>query len=196
MPLINIREQKRQLRAESKRIRRACPPELKRRLDDAITDRVLALDAYRDCDTLFCFVSSPIECDTHRLIRTALGDGKRVAVPKCLSDRGEMAFFFIRSLDELEPGYFGLSEPNPKKSERAADLSCGLCIVPGLCFDYQGYRVGFGKGYYDRFLSVFGGVKVGICYTKCVKSEVPHGAFDRAADILVTEKYTNIISKG
>lgn len=196
MPLINIREQKQRLRAESKRIRKSCPPDLKRRLDDAITDRVLALDAYRGSETLFCFVSSPIECDTHRLIRTALGNGKRVAVPKCLSGSGEMAFYFIRSLDELEPGYFGLLEPNPEKSERAADISGGLCIVPGLCFDYQGYRVGFGKGYYDRFLTDFGGVKVGVCYAKCVKSEVPHGAFDRAADMLVTEKYINRISKG
>ncbi len=194
MPLINIREQKRQLRAECRRIRASCPPELKRELDRRITERVLALDAYRECGTLFCFVSQPIECDTHSLIETALSEGRRVAVPKCLSDSGEMDFYYINSLAELKKGFYGLLEPDPETAERATDYSRGLCIVPGLCFDYQGYRIGFGKGYYDRFLSVFNGVTVGVCYTKCVRSEVPHGIYDRAADILVTEKYTNVIS--
>jgi len=63
--------------------------------------------------------------------------------------------------------------------------------VPGLSFDLQGYRLGFGKGYYDRFLSDFGGVTVGVCYGKCTVTELPRGAFDRAVDIVMTEKFSN-----
>ena len=64
-------------------------------------------------------------------------------------------------------------------------------MVPGLCFDLEGYRVGFGKGYYDRFLDEFGGVTVGICYAKYTLKQLPRGAHDRRTDIIVTEKFIN-----
>ena len=96
---------------------------------------------------------------------------------------------YIRSLDDLEKGTFGVLEPKHKQCKLVTDLSHGFCIVPGLCFDAKGYRLGYGKGYYDRFLSEFKGVTVGICYTSCVQYGLPHGYFDRPVDILVTENY-------
>ena len=59
----------------------------------------------------------------------------------------------------------------------------------GLCFDAEGYRLGYGKGYYDRFLSAFRGVTVGICYTACTQWRLPHGRYDRQIQLLITEKY-------
>ena len=146
MLLRNIREEKRRLRARCKKQRAACPPDVKQRLDEALTERVLALDEYKSCRTLFVFVSTPIECDTHRLINRAFADGKRVAVPRCSNKSGEMEFYYISSLDDLRPGMFSLSEPDPEICERATGGAGDLCIVPGLCFDCEGYRVGFGKG--------------------------------------------------
>lgn len=191
MFLINVKEEKRRLRARCKKLRESCPPEVKARLDKALTERVLGMEEYKACETLFIFVSSPIECDTRQIIADALRRGKRVAVPRCADKAGKMAFYYIHSFDDLSRGTFGLEEPDPQTCERVTDLSSGFCIVPGLCFDLEGYRVGFGKGYYDRFLDAFGGVTAGICYTKYTEKQLPRGAFDRHTDILVTEKFIN-----
>lgn len=188
---MNVREEKRRLRAHYRKLREQCPPDVKRRLDEALTAKVLSLEEYRRCETLFVFVSSAIECDTARIIDDALQSGKRVAVPRCLDRAGKMEFYFIRSRAELLPGMFSLQEPDPQRCERVADLSQGLCIVPGLCFDYEGYRVGFGKGYYDRFLDRFGGVTAGVCYAKYTVKQLPRGTHDRHVDILITEKFIN-----
>ncbi|MED9969511.1 MAG: 5-formyltetrahydrofolate cyclo-ligase [Ruminococcus sp.] len=189
MPLINVREKKQALRAKYKKLRQNCPPEVKRRLDEKLTESFLSLNEYKSCETLFTFVSSPIECDTRKIIERALADGKKAAVPKCVSRFGDMRFYYINSLDDLAGGMYGILEPDESRCKPADSYENALCIVPGLCFDYRHYRVGFGKGYYDRFLEQFSGVSVGICYSKYIECEIPRGAFDRNTDILVTEKF-------
>lgn len=191
MPLMNIRSRKRELRSKYKRVRASMPKELKAQLDQKLTEKFLELDEYKNCGTLFAFVSSEIECDTSKIIGHALGSGRRVAVPKCQKQNGEMDFYYIKSYDDLEEGMFGILEPVPEKCELAADYSNGLCLVPGLSFDLEGYRLGFGKGYYDRFLQKFRGATASVCYNKCIEKELPHGAFDRTVDIIVTEKFIN-----
>lgn len=191
MPLINIRQRKRELRAKYRRIRQSMPPQLKSSLDSRLTEQILQLDEYKSCQTLFAFVSGEIECDTSVVIDDALKNGKRVAVPKCGEVSGEMDFYYINSRSDLSRGKFGILEPVPEKCEMAEDYSSGLCLVPGLCFDYQGYRIGFGKGYYDRFLQSFGGTTAGICYYKCTQNTLPKGVYDRPVDILVTERFVN-----
>ena len=189
MPIRNVRQQKIELRARYKKIRKECPPEIKSRLHKKISDRFLGLEEYTSCKTLFTFVSSDIEVDTIYIIEKALSDGKQVAVPKCTDKTGHMEFYYINSLNELKTGYFSILEPDTNICKKA-DSFTGLCIVPGLCFDYQGFRIGFGKGYYDRFLQRFKGTTVGICYSKCIEKELPKGAYDRSVDILVTDKFT------
>ena len=185
----NVRDKKRELRARSKKLRAGCPPQLKAELDKRLSQKFLSLPEYEECKVLFIFVSSPIECDTSAIISRALSDGKRVAVPKCRERSGYMDFYFITSFSQLSPGKFSIPEPDPELCEQATDFSSGLCVVPGLCFDYMGYRVGFGKGYYDRFLNVFKGISAGICYSRFVEKELPRGTYDKKTDILVTEKY-------
>ncbi len=188
---MNVRERKRALRAQFKRLRAECPAQLKREMDKKLFERFVSLEEYAACDTLFAYISGEIECDTSAIILRALADGKRVAVPRCAERTNEISFYFINSYDDLEKGKYGILEPKTEVCERAEDFSRGLCLVPGLSFDLQGYRLGFGKGYYDRFLSRFGGVTAGICYAKCTLTELPRGAFDRAVDILITEKFMN-----
>lgn len=195
MPLINVRDKKRELRAKYKRIRRSCPPELKQRLDSELCRRFLSLDEYKSCDTLFAFVSSEIECNTGEILRTALADGKRLALPKCGERSGEMDFHFVTSLSALKPGKFGIMEPDAEICERVTDLKSGLCLVPALAFDYRGYRLGFGKGYYDRFLSGFGGDTAGICYSKCIAPELPAGEHDVPVQTVITERFINRINR-
>ncbi|MER2081521.1 MAG: 5-formyltetrahydrofolate cyclo-ligase [Ruminococcus sp.] len=191
MPLMNVRERKRALRAQFKRLRAECPAQLKREMDKQLFERFVSLEEYAACDTLFAYISGEIECNTSAIILRALADGKRIAVPRCAERTNEISFYFINSYDDLEKGKYGILEPKTEVCERAEDFSRGLCLVPGLSFDLQGYRLGFGKGYYDRFLSRFGGVTAGICYAKCTLTELPRGAFDRAVDILITEKFMN-----
>lgn len=191
MPLINVRQRKRELRTRYKKLRAECDPALKKKLDGQLFERFCALKEFEDCDTLFAFISTGIECDTAPIIREALAQGKRVAVPKCRETENEMDFYFIHSYEDLAPGKYGILEPDPDKCALVTDCSSGLCLVPGLCFDYDRYRLGFGKGYYDRFISNFGGVTAGICYARCIVSELPRGNYDRAVDILVTERFIN-----
>lgn len=191
MFLVNVKEEKRKLRAKYKKLRAQCPPDVKRRLDEGLTKNILSMDEYIACDRLFVFVSSAIECDTSAVIQDAFAKGKQVAVPRCADKSGKMDFYIIHSADDLEEGMFSLREPNPETCEKTEDFSRGLCIVPGLCFDLEGYRVGFGKGYYDRFLDNFGGTTAGICYSKYTLKQLPRGTHDRHTDILVTEKFIN-----
>lgn len=195
MLLINVKDEKRRLRNHYRKLRENCPAELKKRLDKALTAQVLSLDEFKCCETLFVFISSPIECDTSGIINEAFRQGKKVAVPRCVDKYGKMDFYFIETIDDLSPGSFSLMEPDTTKCLKVTDYTKGLCIVPGLCFDYEGYRVGFGKGYYDRFLSAFRGITVGICYSRYTEKRLPRGAHDRHTDILVTEKFINRMVK-
>ncbi len=185
----NIKEIKMNLRARYRQFRVGLSEEQKINLDSTMQSRVLALREYAVADTIFTYVSKSIEVDTIALIKAALANHKLVAVPRCVPDTFDMEFYYITSLDDLEKGSFGVLEPNPSQCCLVTDYSKGFCIVPGLSFDAQGYRLGYGKGYYDRFLAEFKGDTVGICYVGCVQWNLPHGYYDKPVDILITEKY-------
>ena len=189
MPIGDIRALKMRLREEYRAKRTALTAEEKLRRDQLIANTVRSLWQYRDNDLVLTYVSTPIEVDTRRIIETALQDGKTVAVPRCVPQTRNMEFYRIRSLDELEQGSFGVMEPLPNKENLVEDFSSGLCLVPAFCYDFLGYRLGYGKGYYDRFLSDFGGNMIGICYSDCIRHRLPHGRFDRAVELIVTEKF-------
>lgn len=189
MPLEDIRPIKSELRDRYKALRRNMEPSFKESCDATIAKRVVGLWQYAKNRRLFTYVSTAIEVDTRRIIERALADGKQVAVPRCVPGTRDMEFYLIRGLDELEPGTFGVLEPRPDPARLVKDFSSGLCLIPALCYDWHGYRLGYGKGYYDRFLANFGGHMVGICYSECVRRKLPHGRFDRPAELLVTERY-------
>lgn len=185
----NIKEVKKNLRARYRQFRERMGPEQKVSLDTVIQSRLLALNEYAKADTMFTYVSKPIEVDTIALIRAAQVNHKKVAVPRCIPGTYDMLFYYINSMDDLETGSFGVMEPVPERCVPVPPNTTGLCVVPGLSFDAQGYRLGYGKGYYDRFLAEFQGKTVGICYSGCVQWNLPHGYYDKPVDILITEKY-------
>jgi 5-formyltetrahydrofolate cyclo-ligase len=185
----DIREYKKNLRQRYRDYRTRLQPQVKSRLDEDILSRVTRLNQYANTDLLLVYVSTPIEVDTRRLIEVALADGKRVAVPRCVPDTRLMEFYEITSLDQLSPGTFGVLEPDPNTATRLPEDPGGMCIVPALCYDEYGYRLGYGKGYYDRFLSGYSGITVGICYAACVRGSLVYGRYDRPVELLVTERY-------
>ncbi len=169
--------------------RRAMSPVSIKERSESIAERVIALDEYKRCDTLMCFVSTPIEVDTKRLFEAAFSDGKMVAAPRCENTSGLMDFFYIDSLDDLEAGHFGILEPK-LSCERVVSTVRALCIVPGLAFDRLGFRLGFGRGFYDRYLSRFSGVSCGVIFDDNIRDDIPKDQFDRAVMAVVSESET------
>ncbi|MCI1964605.1 MAG: 5-formyltetrahydrofolate cyclo-ligase [Oscillospiraceae bacterium] len=191
----NIKLVKKNLRAQYRQYREKMNPAKKARYDSAVLNRFLSLREYKHMRTVFTYVSKPIEVDTAMLIRSVLDSGRRVAVPRCIPDTYGMEFYEIHSLEELVDGAYGVLEPDPAGKKPVVEVpKNSICIVPGFSFDSQGYRLGYGKGYYDRFLSGFKGMTVGLCYAGCVKPDLPHGYYDRPVDVLITEKYIRRIS--
>ena len=193
--LVNIKEYKISLRKKYREIRNSLINKNKCELDEKIFYKIINLKEFIECKTLLCYVSTPIEVDTHRLIKYALNNGKSVAVPKCIDGTRNMKFYLINSFDDLEIATFSVLEPIIDKCKMLKNFDNSLCIIPGLAFDLKGYRLGYGKGYYDRFLSNYKGKTVGICYCSCTLNQLNVGKFDKSAEILVTEKYVRRINK-
>lgn len=185
----DIRIIKGELRTRFKTLRREMDSQVKAEKDAAILKRLLELPEYKAATLVLTYVSTAIEVDTLELIRRALAEGKRVAVPYCIPGKIDMLFCEIFSLDDLTPGSFGVLEPDPEKQPVLREFSDSVCVLPGLGFDLEGYRLGYGKGYYDRFLSKYPGTNLGVCYNVCLKPLLPHGRYDRMVDVLVTEKF-------
>ncbi|MEG2597572.1 MAG: 5-formyltetrahydrofolate cyclo-ligase, partial [Oscillospiraceae bacterium] len=111
------------------------------------------------------------------------------AVPRCTPGKIDMKFYVIDSFNRLTAGAFGVLEPSPAQCAELRDFKGSVCVLPGLGFDLQGFRLGYGKGYYDRFLSKYTGKNIGVCYNVCLKTLLPHGRYDKMINILVTEKF-------
>ncbi len=188
MSISDVHVLKNKLRTQFTNIRKRMSPQTKGLLDNGIFQRVIDLKQYRKNNTLLTYISKDLEVDTHQLIEQAWADGKVVAVPRCISGT-EMKFYVIHSFDELLESAFGVLEPIPEQSEELTDFTKSVCIVPGLSFDVKGYRLGYGKGYYDRFLADYVGETVGICYCDCVRFRLPINRYDKPVDMLVTENY-------
>ena len=190
MPIRNTKEEKNCLRTKFRSIRRSITGEEKKNRDFCIFKKVVSLFQYKKSPLLLTYVSKDEEVDTFMLIKRAWKDGKKVAVPKCIDGTCEMDFYYITSFDQLEKSSFGVLEPKTKECVRLTDKPAdSFCVVPGMAFDCQGFRLGYGKGYYDRFLSDYEGFTAGICYSDCVKWSLPRGRYDKPIAMLITEKY-------
>ena len=153
----------------------------------AVGDGVLALPAYQKARQVLLYLSKGSEVDTWKVFARALAEGKEVYAPRCLDGEGTMGFFQVTSPQELLQGRFGLWEPDPRSCAPWRRREGALCLVPGIAFDRQGYRLGYGKGYYDRFLASFSGTAAGLCFRELALERLPRGPQDRRVDVLVTE---------
>ena len=179
-----MRELKRALRRELIARRRQIPPEEKARADSDIFRQLLPL--LDEASGVFTYVSTDIEVDTRALIRHCLEKGIPVAVP--VSGDVEIAFYFIGDEAELAKGRYGIDEPVDRSRPAEPDERT-VCIVPALCADGSGLRLGYGKGYYDRFLRGFAGRSVIVCY-EAFRQNVPAEAHDVKADMTIFDSKT------
>ena len=163
-------------------LRRIMSENVRKDIDERIYNNLVALPQIQSSRTFLVYASSDIEVDTRRFINKMLDEGRTVAVPKC--EGKLMKFLRISSLDELMKSRFGVDEP--VSGEEITEYSDSVCIVPALRFDSDGYRLGWGGGFYDRFLKDYTGYSVGICYYQCC-GEVPKDTYDQKTDIVITE---------
>ena len=173
---------KKTLRAEILSQRRNMEEYVRKEYDEKIYNNLIRYKKIVRCDTFLVYASSPAEVDTRHFITAMLSEGRTVAVPKCVGK--EMRFLVIDSLDTLVKSRFGVDEP--AFGDEITVFSDTVCIVPALRFDKNGYRLGWGGGFYDRFLANYDGIPIGICYESCC-GEVPKDEYDIAADIVITE---------
>ena len=116
-------------------------------------------------------------------------EGRRVYLPRCVKgSQGLMDYYEISSLSDLEEGSFGVMEPKAECRIEKDFSQNTVCIVPAIAYDKEGHRIGYGKGYYDRFLRGFKGTKIGVVFSELVFDCLPRGKYDNAVDIIITEK--------
>ncbi len=176
-------------------LRKNLNPHNKAKMDMAIAQNLFSIKGFASAQKVLCYVSTEIEVDTEDIINCLLEQGKVVSAPKIRDNEGNMDFYEITSLSQTQKSTFGVKEPTVEKCQKLVEFSGSVCILPALAFDKNGYRLGYGKGCYDRFLSSYSGLKIGICYESCIFDILPKGEFDIAADVVVTEKRIIYIEK-
>ena len=158
---------------------------------EIISRKIIDSDFYKSAKVVGIYSSISYEVDTSILIKKSIIDGKTVALPKVIDDE-MMEFYKIHSFDDIDVGCFlGIKEPKVSCENFIDKSEIDLMIVPGICFDNDKNRVGFGKGYYDRYLTgVDRMVKVGVCFDEQLMKDknIPLDEFDVKMDFIITDK--------
>lgn len=175
------------LRQKYVKIRDAIEESEREAQNEIIMRRLTTMSEYVDAETVCVYASLASEVDTDRLIEKMLSDRKKVALPICNKKNRTMKMCLIKNISELLPGAYGIREP----AEECAEIGkneIDLIVVPGLCFDLSGNRIGYGGGYYDRYLADFGGTSVGIAYNECIVAEIPSDKYDCRVNMVISAK--------
>lgn len=193
---MGVRELKKELRDNIIKKRTDLSAEQKDKLDRELCSRFTRLICYKHAKSVILYASLKSEPDTFSIMQQILKAGKRLALPRCVVEKTEMIFYEVRSNEDLVKGSYGIMEPNPSRCKRIDPFTFDIALVPALAFDSYGYRIGYGKGYYDRFLDRFEGTKIGMAYSDFLLKKLPRGRFDRKVDIILTEKGVNMVAQG
>ncbi len=162
-------------------------------LDEQIRERLYTYEPFKKAETIGLTVAMKGEINTKKIIEKAWTDGKRVAVPKCNPKTKQMTFRYLTEWDHLESVYFGLEEPRPDKTVVCTPEEINLLLVPGLIFDLNGFRIGFGGGFYDRYLQHYSNSTVSLAYQFQVVEKVPTESFDVPVEAIITnEQLVNV----
>ena len=176
---------KKQLRKELLAKRKELPEEYRRTAGESIQVQILSSPEYAAARSLFVYVSLPCEPPTEHIICTALADGKEVYVPKCIG--GEMLAVRIYSTEEMQPGTMGIPEPTCCAEMKSAD-EFDLILVPCVSVSSDGRRLGYGGGYYDRFLAQEQSNALCLCFGHMLCEDIPVEETDVRITRVISEK--------
>lgn len=173
---------KAQLRREIRALKRAMTEEEIARKSETLAQKLFAHPLYQSARCIYGYLPYNQEVRTTPMLEKALSDGKRVAVPKVYGDT--MRFLYLTDLSQVEKGYCGI--PEPVLDEPVAREEDALVLMPGLAFDAGGGRMGYGGGFYDRFLEEEPGhPTIALCYDFQIVSAVPAEEHDRPVDAVI-----------
>ncbi len=151
-----------------------------------ITQKLIQLPAYREADTVFAYMSLPGEVQMSAFLDRCRADGKNTALPVIMEDG--IHFFRVEAGDILKEGSMHIMEPDPEKAEGMDDRTDALIIVPGVAFDRSGGRLGYGKGYYDQYLTKYKNHPTVACaYHFQIFDRLPVEKGDVPVDLLITD---------
>lgn len=153
-----------------------------------ISASVLSLECIIAAKSLMIFMSAFNEPRTEDIITAQTVAGKKIIVPVSNIETHTIKPVYLnaKNFDELTDGAYGIKEPKNIITANIADIDAA--IIPGLAFSESGDRIGFGMGYYDRFLQEYSGIKIGICYDFQIFDSLPAEKQDIKMDIIITEK--------
>ncbi len=160
----------------------------KEALSELIIKKLVSTAAYKNADTLLLYYAVSGEVETKALFRKALSDGKRAAFPLCLDGDGHMEFYLVTDENDFVDEMYSIKAPDKSRCQKLKHTKNAICLVPGLSFDKKGYRLGYGKGYYDRYLKSFEGLSVGVCYDSLLSESLPWEQTDEKVSLLITDK--------
>lgn len=184
MECTSITEEKRLLRDEVRAQAAEIPENLRKAQDKALFKAFLGLEAVKAAGTVMVFWGMGTEPETVGLISALLASGKKVTLPRCLPGAGRMEARLYRG-GRLIRGPYGIPEPGedcPLVEREGMDV----VLVPALCYDRGGFRLGYGGGYYDRWLTGYGGTTVGMCYRELLRERLPREGHDLPVQILLS----------
>jgi len=180
---VNVEEEKQALRRRMKDLRGSLSPAGRRKLDEAVSRQLLELLRELGAETVYLYASYGSEADTWRLTQALLAKKVPVAFPRV--EGKDLRFYRVSSMEQLAAGYWGILEPGPS-CQPAKDLSAPV-VTPGLAFDREGRRLGYGGGYYDRFFAwEQEHLRIGAAYPFQVVERVPGEGWDLSVDSIVT----------
>ena len=183
---MDLAAEKKVLRRELKQKRKNLLESYRHQADRQILERVKSLELYRQAHRIFCYVSMAEEVDTRLLLEEMLAEGKIVAVPLC-REKGGMEARQITSMDQLKPGAYGILEPK-EDTEKLDSDSLDLCVIPCVACSSSGVRLGYGGGYYDRFLPETRAKRIILCQEQMLCENIPAEPHDCPMDLIVTEE--------
>ncbi len=160
-------------------------------LSKKVIDTLKNTDYYKNAKKIMIFISFGSEIDTHEFIKESIAEGKEILVPVTFHETREMKPSLLKSFNELEIGYFNILTPKEEFIRYIDPSEIDLVIVPGAVFDRDGYRVGYGGGFYDRFLTskVKKDIpKISIAFDLQLVDKVPREEYDYPVDFIITEK--------
>ena len=158
---------------------------------EKIIENLYKVTKFNNAKTIMVYVSFRGEVNTLPLIEELLRQNKRICVPLCNSKDCSMTAREIKNFDDLSSGNYGILEPTPSAPEIPAN-EIDFIIVPGCAFSENGHRIGYGKGYYDRFLKNTKATTCGLCYDFSLAETLPFEETDVPLDLIITQ--TRIIT--
>ena len=176
--------------------RDAIPKEIKKIKDEKIKDTLVELQIFKNAKRILFYASFRNEVDTFDLIKYSLSKSKDIYLPKVDVKNNELLLYQIKDTSELSKGYLGILEPDVSEERRIELERLDLVIVPGVAFDYECNRLGYGKGFYDKLLAKIKSPaiemhiykKIGLAYEEQIIKAIPSLSHDIKMDMIITDE--------